>query len=57
LYIRKKLCGVEEIAKSLKDLISGRYDLKAQEISQKIREENGVVTAAEAIEKYMEDES
>ena len=53
LYIRKKLCSVEEIAESLRDLVSGRYDIKAQEISQKIREENGVVTAAEAIEKYV----
>lgn len=53
LYIRKKLCSAEEIAESLRDLVSGRYDLKAQEISQKIREENGVVTAAEAIEKYV----
>lgn len=53
LYIRKKLCSAEEIVESLKDLVSGRYDLKAQEISQKIREENGVVTAAEAIEKYV----
>ncbi len=53
LYIRKKLCDMDEIADALKDLISGRYDAKVQEISRKIRGENGVVTAAEAIEKYV----
>ncbi len=53
LYIRKKLCGIEEIADSLKDLISGQYDAKAREISQVIMKENGVVTAADAIEEYI----
>ncbi len=53
LYIRKKLCSGEEIANALKDLVSGRYDAKVREISQKIREENGVVTAADSIEKYV----
>jgi UDP:flavonoid glycosyltransferase YjiC (YdhE family) len=52
LYIRKKLCSTDEIADALNDLVSGRYDAKAREISRKIREENGVVSAAEAIEKY-----
>ena len=53
LYIRKKLCSIDEIAGALKDLVSGRYDAKVREISQKIREENGVVTAAYSIEKYV----
>ena len=53
LYIRKKLCSTDEIADALNDLVSSRYDAKAREISRKIREENGVVTAAEAIEKYL----
>lgn len=53
LYIRKRLCTVEEIADSLKDLISGRYDAKAQEISQKIIKENGVASAADVIENYI----
>ena len=57
LYIRKKLCSIEEIADSLKDLVSGKYDAKAQEVSQRIREENGVVTAADAIEKYVLEKS
>ncbi|MCR5685026.1 MAG: glycosyltransferase [Lachnospiraceae bacterium] len=53
LYIRKRLCSIEEIADALKDLVSGKYDAKALEVSQKIREENGVVTAADAIENYV----
>ena len=57
LYIRKKLCSIEEIADSLKDLVSGKYDAKAQEVSQRIRKENGVVTAADAIEKYVLEKS
>jgi hypothetical protein len=44
---------MDEIADALKDLVSGRYDAKVQEISRKIRGENGVVAAAEAIEKYV----
>ncbi len=57
LYIRKKLCSIDEIADSLKDLISGRYDAKAQEVSHKIRKENGAVTAADVIEKYVSEKS
>lgn len=53
MYIRKGLCIADEIADALKDLISGRYDAKAQEISQMIIKENGVVTAADVIEKYV----
>ncbi len=51
LYIRKGLCTADEIADALKDLISGRYEAKAQEISQMIIKENGVVTAADVIEE------
>lgn len=50
LYIRKKLCSVREIADALKELVSGKYDAKALEVSQRIGKENGVVTAADAIE-------
>jgi len=53
LYIRKKLCSTDEIAGALEDLVSGRYDAKARDISRMIREENGVVTAADSIEKYV----
>nr|MCR5321700.1 glycosyltransferase [Lachnospiraceae bacterium] len=53
LYIRKRLCGTREIADALKDLVSGKYDAKALEVSQKIRKENGVVTAADIIENYV----
>ncbi len=53
LYIRKRLCTTDEIANALKDLVSGRYDAKAGEISRKIMEENGVAKAADAIEKYV----
>ena len=53
LYIRKRLCSTEKIVDSLNDLVSGKYDAKALEVSQKIREENGVVTAADVIEKYV----
>ncbi|MCR5098401.1 MAG: glycosyltransferase [Lachnospiraceae bacterium] len=57
LYIRKRLCSIDEIADSLKDLISGRYDAKAQEVSQRIMKDNGVVTAADVIEKYVSEKS
>jgi len=53
LYIRKKLCSLEEIEAALRDLVSGRYDSRACEISNEILKENGVATAAEAIEKYV----
>ena len=57
MYIRKKLCSTEEISDALKDPVSGRYDAGALEISQRIRKENGVVTAADAIEKYVLEKS
>ena len=53
LYIRKRLCSTDEIADALKDLVSGKYDAKAREISQLIVKEKGVVTAADVIEKYV----
>lgn len=53
LYIRRKLCSAREIEDSLKDLVSGRYDAKALEVSQQIKKENGVVDAADAIENYV----
>ncbi len=53
LYIRKRLCSSEEIADALNDLVSGRYDDKVREISERIREEKGVITAADEIEKYV----
>ena len=53
LYIRKKLCTVEEIADALKELVSGKYDVTAQKISEQIMKENGVVYAVKAIEDYV----
>lgn len=53
LYIRKKLCTVEEIADSLRELVSGKYDVTAQKISEQIMKENGVAEAVKAIEDYI----
>lgn len=53
LYIRKKLCATEQIESALLDLVSGQYDEAAREISAKMQRENGVVCAADAIEKYV----
>lgn len=53
LYIRKKLCTVDEIKTALKDLISGKYDKGALEASKAILKENGVMEAADAIEAYL----
>ena len=53
LYIRKRLCTVDEIKASLNDLISGKYDKEAHEASKGILEENGVKEAADAIEAYI----
>lgn len=53
LYIRKRLCTVDEIKASLNDLISGKYDKGALDASNKILEENGVKEAADAIEAFI----
>lgn len=53
LYIRKKLCSVEEIKAALRDLVSGKYDSCAAKAGEKIRKERGVETAAGVIEKYI----
>lgn len=53
LYIRKRLCTVDEIKDSLKDLVSGKYDKGAHETSKSILKENGVIEAADAIEAYI----
>ena len=52
LYIRKRLCTVDEIKAAMKALISGRYDEGALEASRMILQENGVIEAADAIEAY-----
>ncbi|MCR4611713.1 MAG: glycosyltransferase [Lachnospiraceae bacterium] len=54
LYIRKCLCSVEDIREALIDLVSGRYDESVKEISAKIRKENGLQEAANAIEEYVD---
>lgn len=53
LYIRKRLCTVDEIKVSLKDLVSGKYDKGAHDASKSILNENGVIEAADAIEAYV----
>ena len=52
LYIRKRMCTVHEIAVSLKELVSGKYDQAAESVSRQIRMENGIESAAKAIEEY-----
>jgi len=54
LYIRKKLCSKEEIERALQELVSGKYDTRAKELSQAIRKENGIAEAICAIEEYMQ---
>ena len=53
LYIRKRLCTVPEIREALTDLVSGKYDASAKMISERIKRENGVAEAADAIEQYI----
>lgn len=53
LYIRKKLCSTEEIKEALRELVSGKYDRGAAKAGEKIKKENGVEIAADAIEKYI----
>lgn len=53
LYIRKKLCSTAEMKDALLDLVSGKYDRCAAEAGERIRKENGVKIAADAIEKYV----
>ena len=55
LYIRKRLCTVDEIKTSLNDLVSGKYDKGANEASKQILRENGVIEAADAIDAYMQE--
>lgn len=53
LYIRKRLCTVDEIKNALKDLVSGKYDRGADEASKEILREDGIREAADAIEAYI----
>ena len=52
LYIRKRMCTAQEIAASLMELVSGKYDQAAGSLSKIIRMENGIESAAKAIEEY-----
>ena len=54
LYIRKKLCTAHEIAASLKELVSGKYDQAAGSVSKIIRMENGIEFTVKAIEEFAE---
>lgn len=51
LYIRKKLCSVQEIKEAVMKLESGEYASRAAEAAEKIKAENGCKTAADIIEK------
>ncbi len=52
LYIRRRLCSVDDIKVALNDLVSGKYDRGARDASKEIMNENGVLEAANAIEEY-----
>lgn len=52
LYIRKRLCTVEELKAAIQDLVSGKYETKAKELSSRIRQEQGLEEAIAAIEAY-----
>lgn len=52
LYIRKKLCSKEQVKEALLQLVSGEYDMWAEEAAAVIRKEDGIKAAAEAIEEY-----
>ena len=51
LYIRKKLCAIDQLKESFTDLVSGKYDNRAKELSQIIRQEHGIEEAIQAIEE------
>lgn len=51
LYIRKKLCTKQQIKDALLELTDERYERKAEEMSQKIRQEEGCRLAADILEK------
>ncbi len=53
LYIRKKLCTKDQLKDALLDLASGKYEKRAAELSEKIRQENGIEEAIHAIEDYV----
>lgn len=54
LYIRKRLCTVDEIKNALEDLVSGKYDRGAAEAAKEILKEDGIREAADAIEAYID---
>ena len=54
LYIRKRLCTVDEIKNALKDLVSEKYDRGAAEAAKEILKEDGIREAADAIEAYID---
>lgn len=53
LYIRKKLCTKQQIMEALAELLDGRYAQRAQEISQRVRQESGCRTAADLLEESL----
>ena len=54
LYIRKRLCTVDEIKNALEDLVSGKYDRGAAEAAKEILKEDGIREAADAIEAHID---
>lgn len=52
LYIRKKLCTKAQLKAALTELVSGKYDARARELSAQIRQEHGLEEAVQAIEEY-----
>ena len=47
------MCSQEQIEKALLELVDGRYEQRAKEVSRKIRMENGCKTAADWIERNL----
>lgn len=45
LYIRKRLCTREELRQAVLNLVSGKYDERAKELSIQIKKENGIEKA------------
>ena len=52
IYIRKKMCTVEEVSCSLRKLVSGKYDRAVALVSEHIRKEKGTEEAARTIEDW-----
>lgn len=53
LYIRKRLCTKQQLKEALLKLDSGIYKERAEELSERLRQEEGCRQAADRIEEYV----